>query len=128
MNNLSRYLSTTLDSCETSFINNLLCSMFSINSFLEITLKLFQSFQLLQGGVWVGVELDAPTGKNDGTVQGIQYFQSRPKHGIFVRADKLIQDKRGRGMRMYKATEAAKTKSKNTTLNLDFHVSMILRF
>lgn len=63
-----------------------------------------------QGGVWVGVELDAPTGKNDGTVQGIYYFLSRPKHGIFVRADKLIQDKRGRGMRTYKAAEALKTR------------------
>lgn len=57
------------------------------------------------------MELDVPTGKNDGTVQGVQYFQSRPKHGIFVRADKLIQDKRGRGMRTYKNAELAKTKS-----------------
>ncbi|KAK7862050.1 hypothetical protein R5R35_011474 [Gryllus longicercus] len=50
-------------------------------------------------GTWVGVELDAPTGKNDGTVQGVQYFSCRPKCGIFVRADKLIQDRRGRAMR-----------------------------
>ena len=51
--------------------------------------------------------MDTPTGKNDGTVQGIQYFTCRPKHGIFVRADKLIQDKRGRGMRTMKQMEAA---------------------
>nr|CAD7196325.1 unnamed protein product [Timema douglasi] len=50
-------------------------------------------------GTWVGIELDAPTGKNDGTVQGVQYFTCRPKCGIFVRADKLIQDRRGRAMR-----------------------------
>ncbi|KAL1464562.1 hypothetical protein WDU94_004195, partial [Cyamophila willieti] len=50
-------------------------------------------------GTWIGVELDTPTGKNDGTVQGTRYFESRPKHGIFVRADKLIQDRRGRAMR-----------------------------
>lgn len=56
-----------------------------------------------QGGTWVGIELDAPTGKNDGTVQGIQYFECKPKHGIFVRSDKLIQDKRGKAMRTYKA-------------------------
>ncbi|XP_059615562.1 kinesin-like protein KIF13A isoform X9 [Phlebotomus argentipes] len=56
-----------------------------------------------QGGTWVGVELDTPTGKNDGTVQGITYFTCKPKHGIFVRADKLILDKRGRAMRTYKA-------------------------
>ncbi|XP_070494506.1 kinesin-like protein KIF13A isoform X4 [Chironomus tepperi] len=63
-----------------------------------------------QGGIWVGVELDTPTGKNDGTVQGIQYFTCRPKHGIFVRADKLIQDKRGRGMRTMKQIEATKAR------------------
>lgn len=57
----------------------------------------------------MGIELDAPTGKNDGTVQGISYFSCRPKHGIFVRADKLIQDKRGRGMRLFKS-ETAKTR------------------
>lgn len=50
-------------------------------------------------GTWVGVDLDAPTGKNDGTVQGVRYFTCRSKHGIFVRADKLIQDRRGRAMR-----------------------------
>jgi kinesin family member 13 len=60
----------------------------------------------LKGGTWVGVALDAPTGKNDGTVQGIQYFSCKAKHGIFVRADKLIQDKRGRAMRSYKAEKA----------------------
>ncbi|KAG8226151.1 hypothetical protein J437_LFUL005812 [Ladona fulva] len=39
------------------------------------------------------------SGKNDGTVQGVKYFSSRPKCGIFVRVDKLIQDRRGRAMR-----------------------------
>ena len=33
-------------------------------------------------------------GKNDGTVKDVQYFQCLPKHGIFVRADKLIWDHR----------------------------------
>lgn len=61
-----------------------------------------------QGGTWIGVELDTPTGKNDGTVQGIQYFSCRPKHGIFVRVDKLILDKRGRAMRELKRAEKMK--------------------
>uniref|UniRef100_A0A1A9ZAT9 CAP-Gly domain-containing protein n=1 Tax=Glossina pallidipes TaxID=7398 RepID=A0A1A9ZAT9_GLOPL len=58
-----------------------------------------------QPGLWIGVELDTPTGKNDGTVQGIQYFQCKAKHGIFVRSDKLILDKRGKAMRAYKAEQ-----------------------
>ncbi|XP_053677042.1 kinesin-like protein KIF13A [Anopheles nili] len=61
-----------------------------------------------QGGTWIGVELDTPTGKNDGTVQGIQYFDCRSKHGIFVRVDKLILDKRGRAMRELKKAEKMK--------------------
>lgn len=63
-----------------------------------------------QGGVWIGIELDTPTGKNDGTVQGNTYFTCKPKHGLFVRADKLIHDKRGKAMRAYKAEKLAAAK------------------
>ncbi|KRF80502.1 uncharacterized protein Dvir_GJ19868, isoform B [Drosophila virilis] len=71
-----------------------------------------------QPGAWIGVALDTPTGKNDGTVQGIQYFQCKPKHGIFVRADKLLLDKRGKAMRAYKATE------KSNSINKEMSSSM----
>ncbi|MEQ2187132.1 hypothetical protein GOODEAATRI_001473 [Goodea atripinnis] len=33
------------------------------------------------GGLWAGVELDKPEGKNDGSVAGVQYFTCRVKHG-----------------------------------------------
>jgi len=33
---------------------------------------------------WYGIELDEPIGKNDGTVNGIKYFQCRDGHGVFV--------------------------------------------
>ncbi|PBC26092.1 Kinesin protein KIF13A [Apis cerana cerana] len=55
-------------------------------------------------GTWIGIELDAPTGKNDGAVNGHRYFTCRPKCGIFVKVDKLIQDKRGRALRNYTST------------------------
>lgn len=36
-------------------------------------------------GIWVGVELDDGTGKNDGSVQGEKYFDCEPSNGMFVR-------------------------------------------
>ncbi|KAK5885922.1 hypothetical protein CesoFtcFv8_017011 [Champsocephalus esox] len=41
------------------------------------------------GGLWAGVELDKPEGKNDGSVAGVLYFTCRIKHGIFAPLSKI---------------------------------------
>lgn len=36
-------------------------------------------------GDFVGVELDLPHGKNNGTIKGVTYFECEPKHGTMVK-------------------------------------------
>merc|ERR1719420_1508778 len=40
-------------------------------------------------GEMAGVHLDEPIGKNNGTVGGILYFQTEPRHGLFSRLHRL---------------------------------------
>lgn len=44
-------------------------------------------------GIWVGLELESQTGKNNGTVQDIKYFECKEGHGVFVRPSlaKIVQ-------------------------------------
>ncbi|KAF1851912.1 uncharacterized protein K460DRAFT_362679 [Cucurbitaria berberidis CBS 394.84] len=42
-------------------------------------------------GVWLGIELPTPTGKNDGSVRGERYFDCPPAHGLFVRDSNVLR-------------------------------------
>lgn len=40
-------------------------------------------------GIWVGVELTAPLGKNNGSVQGHSYFECPMQYGLFLREENV---------------------------------------
>uniref|UniRef100_A0A668SGC4 Kinesin family member 13Bb n=1 Tax=Oreochromis aureus TaxID=47969 RepID=A0A668SGC4_OREAU len=42
-------------------------------------------------GIWVGVELEVPAGKNDGSVAGKHYFHCNPGYGVLVRPDRVTR-------------------------------------
>uniref|UniRef100_A0A3Q1BQH4 Dynactin subunit 1 n=1 Tax=Amphiprion ocellaris TaxID=80972 RepID=A0A3Q1BQH4_AMPOC len=66
-----------------------------IGSIVEVTGKgqrgtvAYIGTTLFASGKWVGVILDEPKGKNDGTVQGKRYFTCEENHGIFVRQSQV---------------------------------------
>ena len=49
-------------------------------------MKFFGPTDFAPTGVWVGIALDVPKGKNNGTVQGKAYFTCPDNHGMFLRS------------------------------------------
>ncbi|XP_055088134.1 kinesin-like protein KIF13B isoform X2 [Periophthalmus magnuspinnatus] len=42
-------------------------------------------------GIWIGVELEVPAGKNDGSVGGKHYFHCNPGYGVLVRPSRVTR-------------------------------------
>ena len=40
-------------------------------------------------GVWVGVEIDLPRGRNNGSIDGHEYFECKPNYGLFAPPQKI---------------------------------------
>ena len=40
---------------------------------------------------WLGIELDSPLGRHDGTVQGVRYFAAGRDRGVFVTGDRVTK-------------------------------------
>ena len=57
-------------------------------------------------GIWVGISLDQPKGKNDGTVKGHKYFHCEPKHGLFTKPEHVIR---------YQQDDTTQSKTTRTT-------------
>ncbi|KAH9252019.1 hypothetical protein BASA81_010001 [Batrachochytrium salamandrivorans] len=44
---------------------------------------------LFADGVWIGLELNTPEGKNNGSINGRKYFACKTNYGLFVRPNRL---------------------------------------
>lgn len=67
------------------------CRVMAISGERRGLVKYVGKIQSLAEGksVWVGVEFDEPVGKNDGSLDGVRYFTSKPGYGSFVKPHKV---------------------------------------
>lgn len=70
-----------------------------------------------QNEEWVGLELDKPEGKNNGSINGKKYFECKDKYGIFLKYNKLME--------RIKELDAKKSDTKALNSNSSLGMSVI---
>uniref|UniRef100_A0A3Q3DC19 Si:dkeyp-47f9.4 n=1 Tax=Hippocampus comes TaxID=109280 RepID=A0A3Q3DC19_HIPCM len=60
-----------------------------LNSANEMACIRYMGMADFAPGLWLGLELRGPKGKNDGSVGGRRYFTCRPGHGVLVRPSRV---------------------------------------
>lgn len=61
------------------------CRIISILGERRGTVRFVGKVPTLDDDLWVGVEFDEPVGKNDGSLDGVKYFDSKQSFGSFVK-------------------------------------------
>ncbi|KAI8344372.1 hypothetical protein BC941DRAFT_497667 [Chlamydoabsidia padenii] len=88
----SRPSTTNKDNNNTDFDNNGLTvgQKVSVASLCAFGTVRYIGMTSFKQGLWVGVELDiVGSGKNDGSIKGIRYFNCPPETGLFIVANKV---------------------------------------
>jgi hypothetical protein len=67
-------------------------------------------------GEWIGIALETPDGKNDGSVGDVRYFTCEPLHGLFVKSAQVRLDREisvgGSGVGTASASAASDTNAR----------------
>ncbi|ORX54872.1 hypothetical protein BCR36DRAFT_581750 [Piromyces finnis] len=70
-------------------------------------------------GNWIGIELEKPVGKNNGSINGVEYFSCKPLYGVFVRPAmvKILVSKSPESSSIRRTSRLYSTGTKSPTSN-----------
>lgn len=70
-------------------------------------------------GIWYGIELDQPFGKNDGSVDGFEYFSCPTNHGVFAPPSRIQRILKGQILKTDRTTLRRSSKQYSSQTGLD---------
>ncbi len=68
-------------------------------------------------GLWIGMTLDKPLGKNDGSVQGVRYFACEALHGLFIRSMQIVTESAAASLNRASVSQSTSMMSPNKDPN-----------